>query len=48
MRVTKSQLFLVLHLIGREKGARFLDQSHTKSKKLSKTDAILVYFLLLL
>ena len=29
-RMTKSQLFLVMHLIGREDDVRFLDQSQSK------------------
>ena len=28
--MTKSQLFLVMHLIGREDDVRFLDQSQSK------------------
>ena len=41
-KATKSWFgFLVLHLIGWESGASFLDQSHNK---LSKTNAIIIYF----
>ena len=32
-RATKMQLILVLHLIGRERGARFFNQSQSKVKQ---------------